>query len=99
MATTDHARHHGAHRPCVSTFLASALAMTCAQAWRASPDEARLLATLQHAHPGTQFSQVARTPVEGLYEVWMNTNVAYVLMDSLRGSEFADSEVKLAENS
>lgn len=78
MATTDHARHHRAHRPCVSIFLASALAMACAQAWGTSADEARLLATLQESHPGTQFSQVARTPVEGLYEVWMNANVAYV---------------------
>ncbi|MEQ7766769.1 DsbC family protein [Xanthomonas hortorum] len=42
------------------------------------PEAARLRETLQRTHPGTRFTDVRRSPIDGLYEVWMDANVAYV---------------------
>ncbi|HRH86008.1 MAG TPA: DsbC family protein [Rubrivivax sp.] len=79
MATTE------TLRPALAALLrGTVIATTTATALAAAPDEARLLATLKKAHPGTQFSQVLRSPVAGVYEVWMNSNVAYVAAKSPR---------------
>ncbi|RJG00566.1 DsbC family protein [Noviherbaspirillum sedimenti] len=49
-----------------------------------APAEARLLAALKKAHPGTRFTGVAPTPVPGLYEAWMGPNMALVSRHNLR---------------
>ena len=43
-----------------------------------TPQEAKLLAGLQMAHPGTKFTSVNESAVPGIFEVWMGANVAFV---------------------
>jgi thiol:disulfide interchange protein DsbC len=47
----------------------------------ADPDEIALLQKLKRMYPATQWSTVSRTPLAGVYEAVMGSNIAYVGSD------------------
>ncbi len=57
------------------------LVAVSAAACAAEPDELALLARLQTMYPATQWSRVTRTPIAGVYEAVMGSNLAYVADD------------------
>jgi thiol:disulfide interchange protein DsbC len=58
--------------------LAFAALVSAWQAAGAAPDEVRVLAAVRKAYPGTVVERAVRTPMPGLYEIWMGENVAFV---------------------
>ncbi|WP_256081026.1 DsbC family protein [Massilia sp. YIM B04103] len=64
-------------------MLTACLLATAGHPW-ASEDEERLLQAVRKAYPATAFDRAARTPVSGLYALWMGENVAFVLPQNPR---------------
>ena len=60
-----------------AALLFAASAAACA----AEPDELALLARLQSTYPATQWTSITRTPIAGVYEAVMGSNLAYVASD------------------
>lgn len=72
-----------AHAACLLAMLSSGACLAGPQDSTAHTkptgnEERRLLSSLQKQHPGTRFTDIARTEVTDLYEVWMGDAVAYV---------------------
>jgi len=64
-------------KPAANLLLAAALALALQPAYSA-PDEERVLAAVRKAYPATVLDRALRTPIPGIYEIWMGANVAFV---------------------
>jgi len=64
-------------KPAASCLLVSALALVLQPA-HSAPDEERVLAAVRKAYPATVIDRTLRTPIPGIYEIWMGANVAFV---------------------
>ncbi len=64
--------------PMTKPLVAALLLGWAALALAADPDEIALLERLKSMYPATQWTSVTRTPMPGVYEARMGSNLAYV---------------------
>jgi len=64
-------------KPAANPIVAAVLGLVLQQA-HSAPDEERVLAAVRKAYPATVFERALRTPIAGVYEIWMGANVAFV---------------------
>ena len=67
--------------PKTKPIVAALLFASASLAFAADPDEIALLERLKRMYPATQWSSVTRTPMAGVYEAVMGSNLAYVGSD------------------
>src|SRR5438094_3489332 len=67
--------------PKTKPIVAALLLASTSLAFAADPDEIALLERLKHMYPATQWTTVTRTPMAGVYEAVMGSNLAYVGSD------------------
>src|SRR5271166_3769474 len=67
--------------PTTKPIVAALLLAWAALALAADPDEIALLERLKSMYPATQWTSVTHTPIPGVYEAVMGSNLAYVGSD------------------
>src|ERR1700686_2332915 len=67
--------------PKTKPIVAALLLASTSLAFAADPDEIALLERLKRMYPATQWTTVTRTPMAGVYEAVMGSNLAYVGSD------------------
>jgi thiol:disulfide interchange protein DsbC len=61
-----------------ANYLLTAVLALVLQPAHSAPDEERVLAAVRNAYPATVLDRALRTPIPGIYEIWMGANVAFV---------------------